>query len=47
MAGKGTEVGSNFEEIGRIIEGVNLKEKVGVCMDTCHVHEAGYDMLMT
>lgn len=45
MAGKGTEVGSNFEEIGRIIEGVNLKEKVGVCMDTCHVHEAGYDIV--
>lgn len=45
MAGKGTEVGSNFEELGRIIEGVNLKEKVGVCMDTCHVHEAGYDIV--
>ena len=45
MAGKGTEVGSNFEEIGRIIEGVNLKEKVGVCMDTCHVHEAGYNIV--
>ena len=45
MSGKGTEVGSKFEEIGRIIEGVNLKEKVGVCLDTCHVHEAGYDIV--
>ena len=45
MAGKGTEVGSKFEEIGRIIEGVNLKEKVGVCLDTCHIHEAGYDIV--
>ncbi len=45
MAGKGTEVGSKFEEIGKIIEKVNLKEKVGVCLDTCHVHEAGYDIV--
>lgn len=45
MSGKGTEVGSKFEEIGRIIKGVNLKEKVGVCLDTCHVHEAGYDIV--
>lgn len=45
MAGKGTEVGSKFEEIGRIIKGVNLKEKVGVCLDTCHIHEAGYDIV--
>ena len=45
MAGKGTEIGSNFEELARIIEGVQLKEKVGVCMDTCHVHEAGYDIV--
>lgn len=45
MAGKGTEIGSNFEELARIIEGVRLKEKVGVCLDTCHVHEAGYDIV--
>ena len=45
MSGKGTEVGSKFEEIGRIIEGVHLKEKVCVCLDTCHVHEAGYDIV--
>lgn len=45
MSGKGTEVGSTFEEISKIIEGVNLKEKVGVCMDTCHIHEAGYDIV--
>lgn len=45
MAGKGTEIGSNFEELARIIEGVQLKEKVGVCMDTCHIHEAGYDII--
>lgn len=45
MAGKGTEISSNFEELARIIEGVQLKEKVGVCMDTCHVHEAGYDIV--
>ncbi|MGF0095727.1 deoxyribonuclease IV [Peptoniphilus sp. SGI.035] len=45
MAGKGTEVGSKFEEIAKIIEGVHLKEKVGVCMDTCHIHEAGYDIV--
>ncbi|MBS4881641.1 MAG: deoxyribonuclease IV [Peptoniphilus harei] len=45
MAGKGTEISSNFEELARIIEGVQLKEKVGVCMDTCHIHEAGYDIV--
>lgn len=45
MAGKGTEVGRNFEEIARIIDGVKLKDYVGVCMDTCHLHEAGYDIV--
>lgn len=45
MAGKGTEVGSKFEEISAIIDKVNLKEKIGVCMDTCHIHEAGYDII--
>ncbi|MBU5668267.1 deoxyribonuclease IV [Peptoniphilus sp. MSJ-1] len=45
MAGKGTEVGSKFEEIAEIIKRVNLKNKIGVCMDTCHIHEAGYDIV--
>lgn len=45
MAGKGTEVGRSFDEIADIIKRVNHKEKIGVCMDTCHVHEAGYDIV--
>ena len=45
MAGKGTEVGSKFEEIARIIDGVKLKEYMGVCIDTCHIHEGGYDII--
>ncbi len=45
MAGKGTEIGSNFGEIKKIIEGVNLSDKVGVCLDTCHVFDAGYDLV--
>lgn len=45
MSGKGTEVGSRFEEIKAIIDGVELKEKLGVCLDTCHVHDAGYDIV--
>lgn len=45
MAGKGTEVGRNFEEIADIISKVNLKEKMGVCLDTCHIHDAGYDIV--
>ena len=44
MAGKGSEVGSNFSEIKRIIDGVNKKELIGVCIDTCHIHDAGYDL---
>lgn len=44
MAGKGTEVGSNFNEIKRIINGVNNKNRIGVCMDTCHLNDAGYDV---
>ena len=44
MAGKGSEVGSNFNEIKRIIDGVKYKNKIGVCMDTCHMHDAGYDL---
>ena len=45
MAGKGTEVGRTFEELAQIIEGVELKDKLGVCLDTCHVYSAGYDIV--
>lgn len=45
MAGKGSEVGSRFEEIKAIIDRVDLKDKLGVCLDTCHVHDAGYDVV--
>ena len=44
MAGKGTEVGRNFSEIKRIIDGIDDKKHIGVCMDTCHLNDAGYDM---
>lgn len=45
MAGKGSEIGRNFEELKQIIDGVNLKDKLGVCLDTCHVYDAGYDIV--
>ena len=45
MSGKGSEVGSCFEELCAIIEGVEFKEQVGVCLDTCHVYAAGYDIV--
>ena len=44
MAGKGSEVGSSFEELKQIIDGVHKKERLGVCFDTCHLHDAGYDL---
>ena len=44
MTGKGSEVGGRFEEIAEIISEVGLKEKLGVCLDTCHVWDAGYDI---
>ena len=44
MAGKGTEVGRRFEELRAIIDRVELGEKLGVCLDTCHVSDAGYDV---
>ena len=44
MAGKGSEVGRTFEELQSIIDQVELKEKLGVCLDTCHVYDAGYDI---
>ena len=45
MAGKGTEIGRNFEEIARIIDGVENSDRLSVCFDTCHVHDAGYDIM--
>lgn len=45
MAGKGSEIGRNFEELRAIIDKVELKDKVGVCLDTCHLWEAGYDIV--
>ena len=44
MAGKGNEIGSNFFEIKQIIDGVSDKEKIGICLDTCHLSDAGYDI---
>ncbi len=45
MSGKGSEVGSTFEELRAIIDRVQLPEKIGVCLDTCHVYSAGYDIV--
>lgn len=45
MAGKGTEIGRSFEEIAKIIDRVELNDHLGVCLDTCHVYDAGYDIL--
>ncbi|MBO6289627.1 MAG: deoxyribonuclease IV [Alphaproteobacteria bacterium] len=45
MSGKGSEVGYRFEELAEIIDGVELNDKIGVCMDTCHVFAAGYDIV--
>lgn len=45
MSGKGSEVGSRFEELRRIIDLTDIKEKLGVCLDTCHVFSAGYDIV--
>lgn len=45
MAGKGSECGRNFEEIAMIMDGVKHNEKLSVCFDTCHTHDAGYDLV--
>lgn len=45
MAGKGSEIGSRFEELAEIIRKVNLSDHVGVCLDTCHVNDGGYDIV--
>jgi deoxyribonuclease-4 len=45
MSGKGTEIGATFEELRQIIDGIEHVEKIGVCLDTCHVYSAGYDIV--
>lgn len=45
MAGKGTEIGRSFEELARIIDGVTNNERLSITFDTCHVHDAGYDIV--
>jgi deoxyribonuclease-4 len=45
MAGKGSEIGKTFDELAKIIDGVTHNEKLSVCMDTCHIHDAGYDVV--
>ena len=45
MSGKGSEVGSTFGELRKIIDSVKLPDKLGVCLDTCHVYSAGYDIV--
>lgn len=45
MAGKGTEVGRSFEELADIIERVERKDRIGVCLDTCHIYDGGYDIV--
>lgn len=45
MSGKGTEVGSKFEELRAILDKVKLQDKIGVCLDTCHIWDGGYDIV--
>ena len=45
MSGKGTEIGKNFKELKAIIDNVNLSHKIGICFDTCHMYDAGYDIV--
>lgn len=45
MSGKGSEIGGTFDELAAIIDGVKEKDKIGVCMDSCHVSDAGYDII--
>ncbi|MEG9297262.1 deoxyribonuclease IV [Mangrovibacillus sp. Mu-81] len=45
MAGKGSECGRSFEELARIIEGVELNDRLSICFDTCHTHDAGYNIV--
>ncbi|WP_188453640.1 deoxyribonuclease IV [Virgibacillus oceani] len=45
MAGKGSEIGRTFDELAKIFDGVSLNDKLSVCLDTCHIHDAGYDVV--
>lgn len=45
MSGKGTEIGRTFEELAQIIKKINQKDKIGICFDTCHTHDGGYDIV--
>ncbi len=45
MAGKGSEIGRSFEELATIIAGVTHDHRLGICLDTCHIHDAGYDII--
>lgn len=45
MSGKGTEIGRTFDELARILHHIDLDDHMGVCLDTCHVHDAGYDIV--
>lgn len=45
MAGKGSEIGRNFEELKAIIDKVDRNEKIGICLDTCHLHDSGYNIV--
>ena len=45
MAGKGTEIGRSFEELKKIMDRIELKEHIGVCLDTCHIFDGGYDIV--
>ena len=44
MAGKGSEIGSNFSELKQILDGVTYSNRIGICLDTCHLNDAGYDL---
>ena len=45
MSGKGSEIGRTFEELKQILDNVELQDKMGVCLDTCHIYDAGYDVV--
>ena len=45
MTGKGTELGGRFEELAAVLERVHAADRIGVCLDTCHVYDAGYDIV--
>lgn len=45
MAGKGNELGSSFEQIAYVIDNIDKKDRIGVCFDTCHTHDSGYDLV--